>query len=115
MNNGNFWDFFQKIVNESKIIIDRPKGSHHPNFPEAPAYPLDYGFLEGTSSMDGEGIDCFVGSLGNNVVKGVLCTIDASQKDSEVKVLIGCTEDEMSIACEHLNGPDFFRAMLVKR
>ena len=38
-----------------------------------------------------------------------------AKRDSEVKVLIGCTEDEMSIACEHLNGPDFFRAMLVKR
>ncbi len=115
MINGNFWDFFQNIVNESKIVVDRPKGSHHPNFPDAPAYPLDYGFLEGTSSMDGEGIDCFVGSLGDNVVKGVLCTIDARQKDSEVKVLIGCTEDEMNIACKHLNGPDFFRAILVKR
>ena len=54
-----FWQNLQDLVNRSKIIIDRPKGSCHPKFPEAPPYPLDYGFLEGTTSMDGQGIDCF--------------------------------------------------------
>lgn len=114
-DNPQFWNFVQQIVDESKVVIDRPKGSHHPNFPEAPAYPLDYGFLESTSSMDGEGIDCFVGSLRDNLVKGILCTVDIGKNDSEIKILIGCTEDEMEIACDHLNGPDFFKAILVKR
>ena len=112
---GSFWEFLQKIVNESEIKIDRPKGSHHPNFPDAPAYPLDYGFLEGTSSMDGEGIDCFVGSLGDNIIRGILCTVDSQKKDSEIKLLINCTDIEMNIAYEHLNKPSFFKALLIKR
>ncbi len=113
--NGDFWSFLQEIVNDSQIVIDRPKGSHHPDFPEAPAYPLDYGFLKNTSSMDGEGIDCFVGSVGDKLVNGILCTVDRFKRDSEIKVLIGCSEDEMDIARNHLNKPDFFKAILIKR
>lgn len=114
-HDNDFWTYLQRMVDESKIIIDRPKGSHHPNYPDAPSYPLDYGYLDGTFSMDGEGIDCFLGSLDDNIVSGVLCTVDILKKDSEIKVLIGCTDDEMTLACDHLNGPDFFRALLVKR
>ena len=112
---NSFWDYLQKIVDESEIIIDRPKGSHHPRYPEAPAYPLDYGYLDGTSSMDGEGIDCFLGSLDDGIVSGVLCTIDMLKRDSEIKVLISCTDDEMVIAYSHLNSPGFMKALLVKR
>ena len=46
--NQLFWQNFQKLVDDSKIIIDRPKGSHHPKFPDAPAYPLDYGYIKNT-------------------------------------------------------------------
>ena len=112
---GSFWDCLQKIVNESEIVVDRPKGTHHPRYPDAPVYPLDYGYLEGTFSMDGEGIDCFLGSLSSSDVSGVLCTIDMLKKDSEIKVLIGCTDDEMCVAHDHLNGPSFMKALLIKR
>jgi inorganic pyrophosphatase len=115
MANSDFWNYLQQLVSNSKIVIDRPKGSHHPNFPDAPAYPLDYGFLDGTFSMDGEGIDCFKGSFNNNAVTGVLCTVDIMKKDSEIKILIDCTKNEMNIACEHLNKPDFFKAILIKK
>ena len=111
--NPCFWENLQKIVNESEIIIDRPKGTRHPKFPDAPAYPLDYGYLSNTSSMDGEGIDCFVGTLKDKSITGVLCTIDMMKKDSEIKILIACTPEEMNLAYEHLNKPDFFKAILV--
>ena len=110
-----FWESLQDLVNQSEIVIDRPKGTHHPRFPEAPLYPLDYGFLSGTTSMDGQGIDCFCGSLKGKVVRGILCTVDMMKRDSEIKLLIDCTEDEMGIAWEHLNKPDFFKAILLKK
>lgn len=115
MYNDVFWKFLQNIVDDSEIEIDRPKGSHHPKFPDAPAYPLDYGFLKGTSSMDGEGIDCFVGSLQDKIVKGILCTVDNQKRDSEIKILIGCTDAEMEVVYAHLNKPSFFKALLIKR
>ena len=40
-----------------EIVVDRPRGSHHPDFPEF-VYELDYGYLKGTTSADGEGDRC---------------------------------------------------------
>jgi inorganic pyrophosphatase len=114
-DNKSFWRNLQKLVDKSKIVIDRPKGSKHPKFPDAPACPLDYGFLKDTSSMDGTEIDVFVGSLKSKNVSGILCTIDMMKKDSEIKILIDCTKTEMNIAYEHLNNPEFFKAILVKK
>lgn len=44
------------LIIQSKIIIDRPKGSSaHPLYPQI-VYELDYGYLDGTKSSDNEGI-----------------------------------------------------------
>ena len=51
----------RRIVSESKIIIDRPKGAVHPKFSDF-IYRVDYGYLDNTSSMDGYGIDVWVGT-----------------------------------------------------
>lgn len=32
--NEKFWKYMQRLVNELEIVIDRPKGSRHPKFPE---------------------------------------------------------------------------------
>lgn len=45
----------------AEIVVDRPRGSHHPDFPEF-VYELDYGYLKGTTSADSEGIDVWIGS-----------------------------------------------------
>ena len=54
--NEKFWLAVDTLVQASEIIIDRPKGSVHPQQPSV-RYPLDYGYLEGTSSGDQNGID----------------------------------------------------------
>ena len=85
----DFWDFLEELVQSKKKIIDRPKGSNHPRIPEI-IYPVDYGYLEDTSSMDGGGIDIWVGSDIKQKINGIICTIDALKSDSEIKILIGC-------------------------
>ena len=109
-----FWDKCQKLVDESEIIIDRPKGSRHPHFYEA-VYPLNYGYLKGTQSMDGEGIDVFLGENGNKDVKGILCTIDTMKRDSEIKILIGLTKEEIQVAYEFLNESKVLKCIFVER
>jgi inorganic pyrophosphatase len=52
----SFWKAVDSLVLESEIVIDRPKGSHHPRYPEI-VYPVDYGYLKNTTSMDGSGSD----------------------------------------------------------
>ena len=91
-----FWIALEKLVSKSKVIIDRPKGSRHPKYPNI-VYPVDYGYLDGTSSMDGGGIDVWRGSFSDSVCDAVICTVDLLKKDSEIKLLIGCTEEEKNI------------------
>lgn len=57
----DFWKALDELVNNSEIIIDRPKGTSHPKYPDF-IYRVDYGYLSDTSSMDGAGIDVWVGS-----------------------------------------------------
>ena len=111
--NKEFWDALDELVNNSEIIIDRPKGSAHPKYPDF-IYRVDYGYLTDTSSMDGAGIDVWVGS-GERTVDAVMCIVDLKKKDSEIKILIGCTEEEKSIVYETHNKTPFMKGILIHR
>jgi inorganic pyrophosphatase len=113
-NNPAFWAAIDSLVSRAQIIIDRPKGSHHPRFPSI-VYPLDYGYLENTTSMDGHGIDVWQGSLEPLTVTAVICTIDLLKKDSEIKLLIGCTSDEMELVYRFHNESEYMKGILIRR
>ena len=49
----DFWSAIDTLVSSGKIVIDRPKGSTHPRFPYI-RYDVDYGYIENTTSMDGD-------------------------------------------------------------
>ncbi len=77
-------------------------------------YPLDYGYLEGTSSMDGGGVDVWLGSLPERALNAIVCTVDLPKGDCEVKLLIGCSEQDIRLVMDVQNsGP--MSAMLVRR
>ena len=114
MSDAGFWMALDKLVKESEIVIDRPKGSAHPRYTDS-IYPLDYGYIKDTTSMDGGGIDVWRGSKAEAEVSGIVCTIDLLKRDSEIKVLIGCTEEEKNmIKCVH-NETEFMKRMLITR
>lgn len=79
-------------MRESAVVIDRPRGSLHPRFPEI-VYPFDYGYLKGTTAVDGGGVDVWLGSVGRDVT-GVVATIDLLKRDVELKLLLGCDSAE---------------------
>lgn len=111
---GRFWSHLDQLVAATSVVIDRPKGSRHPRYPSM-RYPLDYGYLKATTSGDGEGIDVWVGSrdvndhsrdgddrshgTGNRpprgTITGVICALDLEKRDLELKLLLGCTTEEM--------------------
>ncbi len=88
-----FWSRLDELVAASKIRIDRPRGTAHPRYPSF-IYPLDYGYLEDTHSPDGNDIDVWMGSLPDKKLNAIVCTVDKVKRDSEVKLLIGCTAQE---------------------
>jgi inorganic pyrophosphatase len=110
----DFWTALEKLVAETKLVIDRPKGTRHPTYP-AIIYPLDYGYLDGTTSMDGGGIDVWRGARDEATIVGVICTVDLLKKDSEIKVLIGCTPDEVRTVLAFHNADDTMKGVLIER
>ena len=113
-HDNEFWAAVDALVSSGKIVIDRPKGSVHPRFPNI-KYEVDYGYIANTSSMDGGGIDVWLGSLADKQVSAIICTVDLMKKDSEIKLLIGCTEEETNTVYEFHNNTEFMKGILIKR
>lgn len=111
--NRNFWEALDKLVSNSEIIIDRPKGTVHPRYSNF-IYQVDYGYLKDTASMDGTGIDVWVGSA-EKKINAIICTVDLLKKDSEIKILIGCTEEEKNIIYKTHNETQFMKGILIPR
>lgn len=111
---NDFWKAIDTLVSSGRIVIDRPKGSAHPRFPNI-KYEVDYGYIENTSSMDGGGIDVWLGSLAAKQVNAIICTVDLMKKDSEIKLLIGCTEEEITTVYEFHNDSEFMKGILIRR
>lgn len=89
----DYWRRLDELVQASEIVIDRPRGSEHPRYPDV-VYPLDYGYLAGTTAADGGGIDVWVGSASRQGVTGIISTVDLYKRDAETKILLDCTPDE---------------------
>ncbi len=112
-NNREFWEALDELVTNSEIVIDRPKGTAHPKYPDF-IYRVDYGYLKGTSSMDGSGIDVWVGS-GEKKIDAIMCIVDLMKRDSEIKILIGCTEEEKQIIYQTHNETECMKGIFIRR
>ena len=103
---STFWDRLDELIRSSEIILDRPNRITTP--------PVDYGYLSGTSGGDGDEIDVWKGSLPQTDVDAIVCTVDLRKRDTEVKVLIGCSDAEKKSICE-FHTSDRTAALLVQR
>ena len=109
-----FWNAIDKLVSDSEIVIDRPKGARHPKYPDM-LYEVDYGYLKGTSAMDGGGIDIWKGTDEGQKVDAIMCTVDLLKKDTEIKILIGCTEIEKEKIYYFHNSSEYMKGILLRR
>ena len=114
MIEADFWAAWDKLIGDSKICIDRPKGTAHPKFPDC-IYPVAYGYLDYTASMDGNGIDLWLGTDPSQQLDALICTVDLLKRDSEVKLLIGCTDLEKELILNFHNDSEFMKGILIKR
>jgi len=109
-----FWEALDMLVGQSEIVIDRPKGSAHPRFPDF-IYPVDYGYLKNTASPDGSGIDVWVGTNPERKIDAIMCIVDLLKRDSEIKILIGCTEEEKALVYRTHNESEYMKGVLIRR
>jgi inorganic pyrophosphatase len=111
--NEDFWKALDELVSNSEIVIDRPRGSAHPRFHNF-IYKVDYGYLKDTTSMDGAGIDVWVGS-GDKKIDAIMCIVDLMKRDSEIKILVGCTEEEKLEVYKTNNETQYMKGILIRR
>ena len=96
-----FWERLDALLAQSRIVIDRPRGSHHPRFPQI--------------VYDGEGVDVWIGSDAARRLDAVICTVDMDKRDAEMKLMVGCTEAEKSYIERFYNGWPDMGAIVVRR
>lgn len=113
-NNAFFWQKLDTLYLSSKLVIDRPKGTCHYKYSNL-IYPVDYGYLNDTTGSEQTPIDVFKGSEKSSLVQSVAISADILKKDCEVKLLIGCTEEEELEILEFLNQTEFQKAILLRR
>jgi len=95
------WADWARCIEDRGVTLDRPAHSAHPEYPSV-VYPLDYGFVPGTTSTDGEPVDVFVGS-GTEGLVAALLTTDHRQQTRQVKLLLDCTPPEVYTAHGFIN------------
>lgn len=109
-----FWEHCDRMVSDSKLIIENMAGSAHPDFPDF-IYPVDYGYLENTVSSDSECIDIWKGTSGIAETVGVIVTVDLLKRDAEVKLLYMCSEKEVEEIYRVHNYSDMQKGILIMR
>ena len=95
------WNAWERLIQAHGYTIDRPLHSAHPVWADI-IYPMNYGYINGTLSTDGEGVDLFVGSATSGLV-GLILTRDFRKDDREAKLLYHCTPAEVYTAHGFLN------------
>src|SRR5215470_17490526 len=93
---ASFWTHLDTLIRSSALVIDRPESLSRPHAPSV-VYPLDYGYLQGTSSSNGESIDVWPLPAGH--LDAVVYTVDVQKRDAEIKLLRGCTTAEKHAIC----------------
>ncbi len=108
-----FWTRLDELIESSEIVIDRPKGTRHPRYPDL-VFPLDYGYLKGTTGGDGDGIDVWLGTAGHRQLTAIAGTVDMKKRDAEIKLIIGCTGEEIGII-EKCHSGKYMSCIIIRR
>ncbi len=95
------WYRWEQLILTEGILLDRPRHTPHPRYPEI-VYPMDYGFVCNTTSSDNAEVDVFVGT-GDERLVGMIVTDDYRQGDQEIKLLWCCLPSEIYMAYGFIN------------
>lgn len=95
------WERWEALILRNGITIDRPHGSRHPSHPSI-IYPMDYGYVNGTSATDGQDLDVFRGTVRTGLA-GAIISVDHRKGDREFKLLYDCSPEEIYLANGFIN------------
>ncbi|NQV73964.1 hypothetical protein HQ496_12640 [bacterium] len=95
------WEMWDGAIALKGMTIDRPARSAHPSYPDI-IYPIDYGYVNDSISVDGEELDVFVGSASNGLVAAIF-TSDIRKGDQECKLIYNCSPEEIYLVNGFIN------------
>lgn len=108
------WEQWEALIRLKGITIERAAGTAHPDYSDI-VYPIDYGFVNGTDTVDGAEMDVFKGTAANGLVAAIF-TEDRRKGDLEAKLIVDCTPQEIYLVNGFINfAPDLMRGRLLMR
>lgn len=112
-NNAYFWQKLDTFYLSSQFEVIRKKGDHHPDFPNL-VYPVTYGYLNDTNGQK-DGVSVYKGSGSLYTITGLIVAVDILKKTLDVKMLIGCNQEETEEVLRFLNQTDYQKTVLIKK
>lgn len=104
----------ETLLLSGKLNLTKKKGEVHPKFRNL-IYPTDYGHLSDTKSSSEEGVSVYAGSGDRNQITALVVAADILTKELDVKMLIGCTEEETDLVLRFLNQTDYQKTVLIRK
>ena len=113
-NNAYFWQKLDTLYLYSGYQITRKKGEVHPRFQNL-IYPVDYGYINDTKSFGKDGVSLYAGSGNRYEISALVVAADILIKELDVKVLVGCTEEEVDQVLRFLNQTNYQKTVLIRK
>jgi inorganic pyrophosphatase len=113
-NNAFFWQKVDSLYLSGSRRLIKKKGEQHDTYKNL-VYPLDYARIEDMKSVSDHGVAVYLGSDNRNKVSGLIVAADILEKELDVKVLAGCTDEEIEDVLRYLNQTEFQKTILIKR
>lgn len=113
-NNAYFWQKIDTLYLSGTRKLIKHKGEQHDSFKNL-VYPIDYARIEDMKSVSGHGVAVYLGSGNRNKVSALIVAADILEKELDVKVLAGCTEEEIHDVLTYLNQTEFQKTVLMRR
>lgn len=108
------WEQWEGMIRLKGITIERASGTPHPDHPDI-VYPINYGFVNGTDTVDGAEMDVFKGTADNGLVAAIF-TEDRRKGDLEAKLIVDCSPREIYVVNGFINfAPDLMQGRLLMR
>lgn len=113
-NNIFFWQKLDTLILSGSRERLAEAGEPSPDYPRL-VYPTEYAKIGEVSENGGTPLYCFIGSQKEKRASALIVQADILERELLVKVLIGCTEDEIERIIKFINAAEFQKAILIRR
>lgn len=113
-NNAFFWQKIDTLFLSGKTEFIKKKGDTHAVYKNL-VYPTDYGHISDVKSVSDSGASVYGGSGDRGKITALIIACDILARELDVKLLVGCNEDEIMDVLHFLNQTDYQKTVLIRR